>query len=95
MLRLTAAARAFRHTHALRHASASADGTTSVLFSLKSVIFLSRRDGNVPTYVTASDHPSFIQKRERGCEEGRMRERERETDGDTDRHTSLVCIWAF
>lgn len=54
------------HTHSARHVSGSADGRTSVLFSLKSVIFLSRLDGNVPTDVTGSDHPSFIQYRERG-----------------------------
>ncbi len=62
------------HTHKPRHVSGSADGRTSVLFSPKSVIFLSRLDGNVPTDVTGSDHPSFIQYRER--ERERKRERE-------------------
>lgn len=78
------------HTHTPRHVSGSADGRTSVLFSLKSVIFLSRLDGNVPTDVTGSDHPSFIQyrERERGREEGWMRT-------ERGRHTSWVSIQAF
>ncbi len=62
--------------------SGSADGRTSVLFSLKSVIFLSRLDGNVPTDVTGSDHPSFIQyrKRERGERGGMNEDQESRTD---------------
>lgn len=67
MLRLTATARAFRHT---RTVSGSAGGTTSVLFSPKSVIFLSGLDGNVPTDVTGSDHPSFARREESEEQDG-------------------------
>lgn len=63
VLRLTAAARAFRrtHTHAKLCCLGAPAAETSVLFSLKSVIFLSRLDGNLPIDVTGRDHPSFIQ----------------------------------
>ena len=76
------------HTLSLRHVSGSADGRPSVLFSLKSVIFLSRLDGNVPTDVTGSDHPSFILYRERGedGEEGWMR---------TERQIHWLSVQAF
>lgn len=92
-------ARAFRHTHTPRHVSGSADGRTSVLFSLKSVIFLSRLDGNVPTDMTGSDHPSFIQYRERegereGKRGGRDEDGVRKTDilaGFQSRHFYANC----
>lgn len=65
VLRLTAAARAFRraHTHAKLCCLGAPAAETSVLFSLKSVIFLSRLEGNLPIDVTGRDHPSFIQLR--------------------------------
>lgn len=92
---MTAASRAFRRTHTPRHVSASADGRTSVLFSLKSVIFLSGLDGNVPTDVTGSDHPGFIQYRERERKRGGMDE---DGEGKTDTlagYPSKMCRIEF
>lgn len=63
--------------------SGSANSRTSVLFSLKSVIFLSRLDGNVPTDVTEG-RSSLLHTVERV--EARMDERT-----EQDRHASWVC----
>lgn len=87
VLRLTAARGLLdAHTHTYTRQgmlSGSANRRTSVLFSLKSVIFLSRLDGNVPTDVTEG-RSSLLHTVERV--EARTDERT-----EQDRHASWAC----